>query len=160
MNHQNRIADLTMHAGDALFQSARAIPDDKLTWKAAGDPRTALDVLRECAFTPMGLPALLEGRGTDPDFMREFGAWAVEAQSWTTVAQVEAAYRQNIEISLAGIRNCPDSALDKEFPVPFGAGKLTGEQIIMMCYWNMVYHMGQINYIQTMYGDKEMHSGM
>jgi glutathione S-transferase len=25
-------------------------------------------------------------------------------------------------------------------------------------YWNMVYHEGQINYIQTLYGDRESHS--
>jgi hypothetical protein len=25
-------------------------------------------------------------------------------------------------------------------------------------YWNMVYHLGQINYIQTLLGDKENHS--
>lgn len=160
MSFQKRVAKLTVSAGEALFQSARAMPEDRLTWKAAGDPRTALDLLRECALTPQGLPALLESRGTEPAFMEEYGRWVAESQAWTTVEQAEAAYRKNIEIALDAIRNASDDVLDKDFPVPFGAGKLTGEQIVVMCYWNMVYHLGQINYIQTMYGDKEMHSGM
>lgn len=160
MSFQSRVAGLTTSAGNALFQSARAMPEDRLDWKAAGDPRTAMDLLRECALTPQGLPALLEGRGTDPAFMQEYGRWMAESKAWTTVAQAEDAYRKNIEIALKAIRDCPDEDLDREFPVPFGAGRLTGEQIVVMCYWNMVYHLGQINYIQTRYDDKEMHSGM
>ena len=29
--------------------------------------------------------------------------------------------------------------------------------ILMLHYHNMTYHLGQINFIQLMYGDKEMH---
>jgi hypothetical protein len=160
MTFQERIARQTTNAGEALFQSARAMPEDKLDWKPADDARTALDIVRECAYTPAGLPGLLAGNGTDPAFLEEFGRLAAEARTWTTLEAVEAGYRKNIETALGAIRACPDEALDQVYPVPFGAGRLTGEQIVMMCYWNMVYHMGQINYIQTQYGDREMHSGM
>jgi hypothetical protein len=29
--------------------------------------------------------------------------------------------------------------------------------VILSPYWQLVYHTGQVNYIQTLYGDRELH---
>ena len=160
MSYQKVIAELTRSAGDALFQSARAVPEDKLNWTPDASTRSAIDIIRECAVTPAGLAALFEGRGTDPDFLEEFGRMMGQAETQTTLDALEEKYRTAIDGAIQEIENCPDESLDKLFPVPWGTGTLSGRNLVILCYWNMVYHLGQINYIQTMYGDKEMHSGM
>jgi hypothetical protein len=33
---------------------------------------------------------------------------------------------------------------------------MTFEDCIAYIYWNTAYHWGQLMYVQTMYGDKEM----
>jgi hypothetical protein len=40
--------------------------------------------------------------------------------------------------------------------MPWGA-KMTFAELLFLNYWNLVYHQGQIAYIQTLYGDREMH---
>jgi hypothetical protein len=42
--------------------------------------------------------------------------------------------------------------------MPFGGGVvMTMADILSLPSWNMVYHLGQINQIQLMLGDREMH---
>ena len=42
--------------------------------------------------------------------------------------------------------------------LPFGGGMTVSmADVLMMHYWNATYHLGQINQIQLMLGDKAMH---
>ena len=52
----------------------------------------------------------------------------------------------------------PDDELEKEIDLPFGGGmRVTIADVCGMHYWNMVYHLGQINQVQLMLGDRDMH---
>ncbi len=52
----------------------------------------------------------------------------------------------------------PDSALDDVISLPFAEGMtMSRAEVMMMTYWNYVYHTGQVAYIQRLYGDVEMH---
>lgn len=56
------------------------------------------------------------------------------------------------------IRDYPDAQLEQEVVLPFNGGmRLTMADLMGMHYWNTVYHLGQINYLQTQWGDREMH---
>jgi hypothetical protein len=51
-----------------------------------------------------------------------------------------------------------DADLDVEHPLPWNAdAKMTTADMMFFPYWNLVYHVGQINYIQLLLGDTEMH---
>ena len=42
--------------------------------------------------------------------------------------------------------------------MPWGDGMTeTLANVMLHHFWNIVYHEGQIAYIQTIYGDREMH---
>jgi hypothetical protein len=42
--------------------------------------------------------------------------------------------------------------------LPFGPGfTVTTADVLFMAYQNTVYHTGQINYVQMLLGDTEMH---
>jgi uncharacterized damage-inducible protein DinB len=53
------------------------------------------------------------------------------------------------------IRGMSEEDLDRIFLHP--RAPMRGQNMIMICYRNMAYHAGQINFIQTLYGDQEFH---
>jgi hypothetical protein len=55
----------------------------------------------------------------------------------------------------AVIRELPDEALDRTYQMT--SMTMSGEVLMDIPYRNMVYHGGQINYIQLLLGDKEFH---
>ncbi|MBU6389891.1 hypothetical protein KGQ71_05255, partial [Patescibacteria group bacterium] len=72
-----------------------------------------------------------------------------------TVKDLEAAHREAVEEYLRAVRQFPEGNLHDTIKLPWG--EMNFLQIIFYPYWNLVYHWGQISYLQTMYGDKEMH---
>ena len=59
---------------------------------------------------------------------------------------------------LMAISDFPEGKLDEEITLPFGGGMtMTMADLLGLPYWNTVYHLGQINQIQLMLGDREMH---
>lgn len=58
----------------------------------------------------------------------------------------------------AEIQAVPESDLECRVNLPFAEGfSATLREIFFFPYWNMTYHQGQLAYIQTLYGDMEMH---
>ena len=53
------------------------------------------------------------------------------------------------------IESVPDGDMSGAIETPWGPYPLP--QCCLHAYWNMVYHEGQINYVQTLYGDFEEH---
>jgi hypothetical protein len=53
------------------------------------------------------------------------------------------------------VREGGEAALAKSYELPFGT--FTGWEITEICMANMHYHVGQINYIQLLYGDSVFH---
>jgi hypothetical protein len=54
-------------------------------------------------------------------------------------------------------RAVPPERLDEAIPLPWAPG-MTDKvaHVLMMPYWQFVYHLGQMNYVQIMYGDRQM----
>lgn len=155
MRLQDFIADQTLLALDYLFVQAKEVPGDKLSWKAMGEGRTVLDQLQECASAPSSYNNIIrrepkEFIDTDHEMRR------AAKVTWLTVEKCEAECRQRTAILLETIREIPDAALSESVMMPWGEEwKLS--DVAMMHYWNMVYHTGQICFIQTLLGDKVVH---
>ena len=142
---------------ESLFRSARAMPEDKLTWRAGEDCRTALEYLQECAQS-LKWPETLLNLDKRPLGPEAFEAARQERAGWTSLQACEDAARANLPTTLAYIRDYPEGDLDRVIELPFMPDlKMTVLEILCSPYWNATYHLGQINFIQLMYGDKEMH---
>ena len=160
MRFQDHVVALTRSLGDALFQSARAMPPEKLVWKPLDAGRSAIEMLQECAGSAAFVPDVLRGEGATAG-AETAKRVRTERSSWRTLDECEAAYRKNVEPALQAILQYPDDQMEDMLPMPFAPGlEWPATHVIMDMYWNMTYHLGQINYIQTLYGDKAMHSGM
>ena len=70
---------------------------------------------------------------------------------------VEEARRTTSELCRS-IMDFPDQGLEEEVTLPFGQGlTLSMADLLYLHAWNLTYHHGQINQIQLMLGDHEMH---
>lgn len=138
-------------ACEGIIRNVKAIPADKLNWKPMENGRSVLDQFAECAASPEIMKRALSGQGYN--YLEEDTA---KRKSLTTLEAAEQALRSGNQRLMTMIRELPDSRLSEKVNLPWGDTWSLCE-IANMHYWNLVYHIGQINYIQTLLGDFEMH---
>lgn len=63
--------------------------------------------------------------------------------------------RENTEKLCEAIRSVPDEKLGEQMKF-WGPEPWSVAGVLNYHNWNMTYHIGQVNYIQTLYGDKDM----
>jgi hypothetical protein len=152
----------TTNACNEFVRHIRAMPADKLEWRPNDDCRTALDMFQEVAQSPTWGVMVLKARdfpSGDGDDMKQRMIQAMEQRRvWDTVEKCEEAMNANLEALFATIREFPEEELMKKIHLPFGGGmERTLADMCLVQYWNATYHLGQVCYIQRMYGDTQMH---
>ncbi|MBV9852843.1 MAG: DinB family protein [Armatimonadetes bacterium] len=155
---QQQAVHLTQEALAALFRTARHVPVDKYHWSPMGEARAAQNQVAECALTPMVYLSLLDGHPMDfsDPAVRRHGEQMMSALD--TVDAAEAAAQEQYARLYTRIESLSDADLTRTVRLPFGGGRdVPIADIIFFAYQNIVYHTGQINYLQLMLGDKEMH---
>lgn len=156
MRYQEQLIQDTKAATDALFKAARAMPADKLVWKVSDTARTALSLCAECAqMIPMTI-TMLETKTAPPmdeTLMEQMGA---QSATWT-LADCERICREESEKLYAVLRDYSDEDLQLPIDLPFGDKDWRMTDVASYPLWNQTYHLGQISFIQTLYGDFEMY---
>jgi|YelNatPaOPRAMG01_1025707.scaffolds.fasta_scaffold05406_10 hypothetical protein len=146
---------LTLDAANTLIRTLKAMPQEKIEWKPQEHGRCALEQIVECGRTNMLVAQILNEHGMpplDPEDIRQ------AHMRYDSLPKAIAALKDGTQSLLDAIESFSDRYLNDEVTMPFGGGTTKKYyEIMFMPYWNMTYHLGQINYIQTLYGDKEMH---
>ena len=158
-NYLEHVVKLTRGATEALFRNARAMPEDKFTWQPLDEGRSAMDLVKECTMSPLWFGKILNAQ-TMPEFTEEEQQQGKAMQdSWVTIDDCERASNEHSQMLYDAIEKFPVEALEKSIHLPFGKEGFdaTMAEIAMFQYWNLVYHWGQLSYIQTLYGDRDMH---
>ena len=146
------IAD-AVQSFDNFMVTARKVPADKLDWKPLDSGRSTLDQAQEVALCPTWVPGLFAARGFDPSMFEGFE----EAKAkMTTLDECESVGRANLEKMKEAINGLPDADMDVRIDLPWGKGNYSLREVMGFPAWNCTYHMGQISYIQTLYGDFSM----
>jgi uncharacterized damage-inducible protein DinB len=156
MRVQDFIAGTTEWSVDSLYKNARRTPEDKLEWKVLDTGRSILNQIQECAQAPLWSVPLLTEEGPFDFSPETFEAFTAESKQWTTLDDCERHHRENLAKLLAVIREMPDERLGIKIKIPFAEEPVAISDIMMFHYWNNVYHMGQLSFIQTLYGDNDM----
>lgn len=152
MRYQDQLIRDTRNATDALFRAARGMSEDKLTWKVTETTRTALDMCAECAqMVPLTVQMLREKRMPPAQDDRWEKMLAARA-SWT-LDDCERICREESETLYAVVKDYPDEDLLLPIDLPFGDREWTMADVASYLLWNLTYHLGQIAFIQTAYGD-------
>ncbi len=151
---------MTREALDALFRAAKQIPEDKCEWIPMGEARTVQGLLYECALTTPFYIAAVQGK------MREFATvmpdeptlelWQRRSEAATTLEGTEAVAHETFAELCAALEAVPEEKLADLHPHPMALDKqVTTADLLFLAYWNLVYHTGQINYLQMMLGDTQ-----
>lgn len=148
---QKALADMNRGAAAALAKAAQEL-GEKATWKPLDKGRTALDQVQECAGLTRLCARVFEAGemiSISPDGMAQLRAKIDTLETATTYLHTA------VEDLGRAIEAFPAEKLDEKIILPFGTGiEKSFAELAMMNYWNMVYHEGQVNYIQTLYDDK------
>jgi len=158
MRVQDYIVAETKSAAEEIWKYAKAVGDDKVAWSPLDAGRSVLDIARECAQCPIWGVMLITTRSM-PEFTEESqAAMKAEMDKLTTVDQCVDLCNENLAKLYEVVANLTDEQLKEEMFLPFSGGRnYTISEIAEYPHWNFDYHQGQIAYIQTLYGDKEMY---
>jgi hypothetical protein len=157
MRFQDYMIDVTQGAACEAFAYAKAVPLDKQDWKPLDEGRSVLDQCQEMALCPTWAFDIINGKEFE---WNEEIAKAVEEekQQFKTIEACEAECNRRLAKLFELYKNMPDERLSDSRWLPFDGGRdFPMRELMDYPRWNFNYHLGQIAYIQTLYGDKAMH---
>lgn len=143
----------TEAAVNMLFDSAKRMPEDKLVWSPLEQGRTALDQLQECATAPDFYLRYLDPKYTP--LYNSYEEASAAGKNFLTLAACEQECERLTGQLIDAIRAITPDRLGEMHTMMWGE-QMSIAGIAGLHYWNLVYHLGQINYIQTLYGDRNM----
>jgi uncharacterized damage-inducible protein DinB len=151
-NIQALSATLTRETAEVLITLLEATPADRFLWSPLEKGRTIHHQLVECCLANRKWTAILQTR-TYANFPQE-EAEAEYARGYDPAILATRLRATAADLAQA-ILSVPDADLSLQIETAWGPYSLA--RSCMHACWNMMYHEGQINYIQTLYGDQEEH---
>ncbi|QYK56562.1 MAG: hypothetical protein KF733_03560 [Fimbriimonadaceae bacterium] len=146
MTYQDALARLIENAYDELFTNAEKLKDN-LDYKAAESNRTPRQMLVECATVPPFLAETLKNRALA-------SMDGEEGSASMSIEEAKAHYESVKGALLDAVRNFPADKLEEKIETPWGT--FAWYEFMSYAYWNPMYHVGQMAYIQMIHGDTSM----
>ena len=158
MKLQDYMIEVTQKAADEAFRYAKATPADKMEWQPLENGRSVLDQCREMAMCPSWCLDIIDAK-EQPEWNEDaMAAIKLEQEQWKTVEACEAECSRRLTKLFAFFGSMADERLAESKWLPYDGGRdFTMPQMMDYPRWNFNYHLGQISYIQTLCGDREMH---
>ncbi len=142
-------------AAAAVASNLRVMPPDRQTWKPMDAGRSALELVQECAVLNRFFAAAIRD-GKAPEW--SWDAYKGETARLDTPDKALKALEDATDELVAAIESVAEADLDQVVSLPFAEGfTVPMRDLLFFATKNMTYHHGQIAYIQTLYGDYEMH---
>lgn len=151
MKTQDFLAQSIERKQDQLFALARTVPEDRVDWAAGGAARSVLDQLQEIGIISRFYIGMLNARSAPDPTPEMFEQYQKDKKQLATIDECEAsAKKYNTELAQV-MRAYPDEDMYKRIVLPFGGGMdMSMADLMMMVYWNLSYHEGQIQFILNM----------
>jgi len=148
------LAERLRKAGQGLHSACEKMPEDRLSWKPTCEGnagRDALDQLLECAYlNDWFAKCLRSGQAGSVDW----DDYKVQCDAnRSKAAALQWFQRATNALADAMAAFPPDRLGDTITDSIHNAQTTWAEFAIDLFYWNTVYHEGQVNYIQVLYGD-------
>ncbi|MCI2430274.1 DinB family protein [Candidatus Acetothermia bacterium] len=155
MDTKQYLANVARFAAQAVARTAPFVPENKRNWSPMGAARTTTDMVQECA----------EALEIATKFMQTSQFARPDAQARAELLKKNPPKLEELFPRLQkaadeyaqALEKFPAERLMEMVPSPFGGEPRPLLMQLSMPVFNMMYHYGQINYIQTMLGDTEMH---
>lgn len=148
MTVQEFIATGTEKATADLLKAFEHTTPEKRGWEPEG-ARSARNVVAECAIMADGVAGIVK-EGKVPDF--DMAKFYADMAALDTDEKATAALKAGTEKLVGVIKAIPDNKLDTLIESPWGSYSTAAWAAHAITHNS--YHEGQVNYIQTLYGDK------
>lgn len=144
-------------AHERMLHLLTFVPDDKLTWSPTPTSKSALRIVAHGALTSRNFAKLITGNmpaemPTPQEFFAELYAGEL---NYPTRESVLALAKEAEDELCQALDSLTDDSLDATTNGPFG------ERPVMfwvgLTYDHMVGHIGQLEYLQTIWGDLDLH---
>jgi len=147
MTLQEGAARFAEQSGVEMLLTLARTPDEKLEWKAEPTARSVMDFVKECAVHCDEWAQILEDFAWPEQFKTRVGA---------ITNREEAVHEMQGSVGrlAAAIRAVPDDKTDQAVKAPWQEAPI-GFWMTYAAGHNQ-YHIGQMNFIQTLYGDMGM----
>jgi hypothetical protein len=126
------------------------IPADKHHWCAGGCTKTPMQIYLECAGAYRFLGQFLRGEKTD------WSESLPKSEDYPDYAAAKALMAQCQQELFEALDSLGNADWEKQLTLPWGE-KMTLAQALYLSSYHTCWHAGQLNYIQTLLGDKEFH---
>jgi len=146
---QKFLAASTEKAATDLAEAYLRIPEDKRNWKPEGKARSPIDIIAECVIlNGYSVDLILSRKWSDNNFANYTTEKAsIEALDWEHLSTL---LQTNTSRVISAIEGASTDTLEDIIEMPWGSR--TFAEFLAYPYWNMSYHLGQINYIASMLG--------
>ena len=149
------LAQRLRNAGTALHDAVAKMPDDRISWHPTTEGNTgrdALDQALECAYLNEWVAQAYK---THEMIAIDWDDYKKQTDARRNKAACLAWLKSSTEALAGAIAAFPADRLGDATTDPVHNGKATtwADFAIDLFYWNTVYHEGQVNYIQVLYGD-------
>ena len=139
-----------------LLHTLEHIPDDKLDWSPAPGAKSAIRIAAHAALSSGNFVSLLRGDPMPDMPFEEMLAGMVAAEvAVKTRAQVIELINTNCDSAIAALKAITPARMAEEVQTPFRP--MPVPFIMTLVGRHMDSHAAQIDYIQTLWGDSEMH---
>jgi len=155
MTIQVHVVETAKEAAAEFFRYAKSMPADRVEWKAEGVGQSVLSMAREIAMTPVWAIQAMTGVESSEE---DQAAMMEKMGSLSSVEQCEEEFSKNVVAWAEFVTALPDSKLSDTRWLPYNGGRdHTMLEMLEYPRWNATYHTGQVAFIQTLYGDKNMY---
>jgi uncharacterized damage-inducible protein DinB len=152
------LATITRFMAQAVARTAPFTPSDKRNWSPMGAARTTIDVLQECAEAlEMGSRWMKSSQIAGPDPQARAARAEALKKNPPKLEDVLARLQKASEQYAQDLEKFPAERMTQMVTSPFSGQPMPMAALLGLPVFNMIYHWGQINYVQTMLGDTEMH---
>jgi len=141
--------------GFTLGKAVSHVPQEKYNWSPMGEARPVWDLLLECACILEAAKEWLE-QG-EMNFGHYINTREEAKQNPPPLPELQARLQAAAEAYAQTIESLSDEQAMQEILNPMTGKSTPRIQAAGMPIMNMVYHFGQVNYLQMMLGDTEMH---
>ncbi|MDI9639454.1 DinB family protein [Kamptonema cortianum] len=135
-----------------LLKDIEAMTPEQLASSPAGSARPPFDFVYEIVVVNQRIADRLNGK--DPGPWTAEG-WIVCPDEWKDKGKLSEAIKDTSAQIVAGLEGKDDSQLTEKFKV--GENETCFADMAGLAAVHMMYHGGQLNYVQSMNGDMEVH---
>ena len=141
-----QIQGLVQFGSRRLTAAFQSVPDDKLAWSPAPSGRNTLQIIAHVCAVSERLAGAFRGEQAEPTHREEAITSRDQAAQWLETSTQDV---------LASLGTLTPARIASDMPTPFGTMPM--RRMMLISGIHLFGHAGQIDYLQTLWGDPEMH---